>query len=363
MRFVDAYYDFSPIQKDFIMLVQHLTSIQKEIKSDFSINLIPYFEAKGQCLESIRLSHYKEITDDLIKSKVTFKYHKGDTLYSVYNLFSRCSVEFTENKDFVLKVSIIDDVLPLFYINKLEEGHFKDNKLIKELFQLGYPEYDKYISYYPKTYIEFKESQTKKLFEKLLQYRRLKKYTYEFSKDELYLMLGYGYLQDKKTLSHQEQIFQIVGQEFVQTAYKGTNGWKNLRALLNKWLKEIDNNEGIGISITKSGKNYFTTRGRPIRSILIRVEYENELISLTEEQQRAFKYLSPYGLSEKQRFKIVLNFDYKTIVNRITSNLVAKRDSHNNRYFGELKRADHRKIENVPGFLYGIVFEYGKRNK
>ncbi|WP_421805729.1 hypothetical protein [Flagellimonas sp.] len=361
MRFVDAYCDFSPIQKDFIMLVQHITSKQKEIKSSFTINLRPYFEAKEVKLESIRRHHFKELTDDLMKSKVTFKYHKGDTLFSVYNLFSKCSVDYTGNKEFVLSVTIIDDVLPLFYINKLEEGHFKENRLVKELFQKSYPDFDKYISYYPRTFIEFKESQTKKLFEKLLAYRRFKKYTYEFSKDELYLMLGYGYLRDKNEGEMQEQIFQLVGQELVQTSYVGVNGWKNLRQKLNKWLKEISDNKDTGLTIIQNRKNYFSTRGRPIRSVIIQVVFDENTISLSPEQEKAFEWLKPYGLSDKQKFKIVTDFDFKTIVARMKHFIVAKSDNYNRRYYGDNRTPDDKKIENVPGFVYGIVFGYGKR--
>ena len=361
MRFVDAYCDFSPIQKDFLMLIQHITSKQREIKSNFTIDLKPYFSAKEIKLSSIRQHHFKELTDDLMNSKVTFKYHKGDTLYSVYNLFSKCSVDYSGNNNFSLNVSIIDDVLPLFYINKLEEGHFKDNRLVKELFQESYPEYDKYISYYPKTFIKFKESQTKKLFEKLLAYRRLRKYTYEFSKDELYLMLGYGYLRDKKGQKLQKEMFQIVGQELIQTSYQGVNGWKNLRQKLNKWLREISNNKDTGLIIIKNGKNHFSTRGRPIRSIIIEVVFEGDCATLDEQQEKAFEYLKRYGLSDKQKMKIVTDYDYKTITKRIGQMIVAKSDRYGKRYYGDNRTPDDRKIENLPGFIYGIVFEYGKR--
>jgi hypothetical protein len=174
-------------------------------------------------------------------------------------------------------------------------------------------------------------------------------------------MLGYGYLRDKPKQNVQQQIFQIVGQEFVQTAYKGTDGWKNLRSLLNKWLKEISDKKDIGITIQPKGKNYFTTRGRPVRSILIQVEYEDELITLSFEQQKAYDYLAGYGLSERQRFKIICDFDFRTITNRITNGIVAKTDHYGNRYYGEYKRPDHRKIENVPGYIYGVIFGYGKK--
>ncbi|AWX44834.1 hypothetical protein HME9304_01839 [Flagellimonas maritima] len=356
MRFVDAYCDFTPLQKDFIMLVQHKTSKQKEIVSDFTIDLKPYFLAKGLKLDSIRQIHYKEVTDDLMKSKVTFKYLKGDSLYSVYNLFRKCKV----NQNLSLEISIIDDVLPLFYINKLEEGHFQGNRLVKELFQQSYPEYDKYISYYPKTYVNFRESQTKKLFEKLLQFRRLKNYTYEFAKDEIYLLLGYGYLRDKSEESLQQQIFQIMDQEFVQTSYKGINGWKNLRSKLNKWLKEISENKETGIKVLKSGNNYFTTKGRPIRSIFIQVEFDQDLMVLTAEQQKSIEFLKRYELSSKQKFKIVCDFDYKTIVSRINNMIIAMNDK-GNRYFGDKRTPNYNRIQNVPGFVYGIIFNYGKK--
>lgn len=357
MRFVDAFYDFTPVQKDFIMLVQHMTNKQKEVMSDLSIDLKPYFLAKGLKLEAVRKNHYKELTDDLLESKVTFKYLKGDKLYSIYNLFSKCTV----NQSFMLEVTIVDEVLPLFYINKLEEGHFQDNKLVKELFQQSYPNYDQYISYYPLTYIEFRESQTKKLFEKLLQFRKLKQHTYEFTKDELYLILGYGYLKDKSDEHKQRNIFKIVEQEFIQTSYRGSEGWKSLRRLLNKWLKNISEKTDTGIKVIPKGKNYFTTRGKPIRSILVYVEYEGDLISLSESQKEAYEFLSYYGLSQKQAFQIVGHFELRIIKSKVRDMIVAKNDHQGNRYYGEYQRADHRKIENVPGFIYGVVFGYGNK--
>lgn len=360
MRFVDAYCDFSPIQKDLIMLVQYMTGKQNEIRNNFTINLKPYFVAKGIKLEFIRQHHFRELTDDLMKSRVTFKYHKGDTLYSVHNLFSKCSVDYIGNNEYVLNVSILDDVLPLFYINKLEEGHFKDNRLVKELFQRSFPDFDNYISYYPKTFIEFKESQTKRLFEKLLQYRRMKRFTYEFSKDELYLMLGYGYLRDKKEDDMQGQIFKLFGQELVQTSYQGVDGWKNLRQKLNKWLKEISDNKETGITVLPNGRNYFSTRGRPIRSIIVQVVFDDAL-TLNEEQQKSMEFLKPYGLSAKQKFRIVNDFDHKAISKRIREMIVSKRDDFGKKYYGDNRSPDDTKIENVPGFVYGVVFEYGKK--
>lgn len=357
MRFVDAYYNFSPIQKDFIMLVQQMTDKKKVLESEFNIDLKPYFKSKGVELSNIRHQHYQELTDDLMKSKVTFKYHKGDTLYLHQNLFNRCKV----TKDFILQVKIIDDVLPLFYINKLEEGHFRDTQLVKELFQQSYPEYDKYVYYHSDTYVEFKESSTKKLFEKLLQYRKLEKFTFEFTKDELYLLLGYGFLRDKPADPSSPQIFNIIQQEFVQIAYKGSKGWKSLRPLLNKWLKQINDSQKSGLKIKTVRGNFFYTMGRPIRSIFISVEYLKEQSELTNDQQKAFEFLKPYGLSVKQKFRIITDFDYQTILRLLTKGIVAKRDASGNRYYGEYNRPDHRKIDNVPGYVYGVIFGYGKR--
>ena len=357
MRFVDAYYSFTPTQRDFIMLVQDKTSKQKTIKSDFTIDLKPYFEAKGLKLSDVRHGHFTNLTSDLLESKVTFKYRKGDRLYSHYNLFKRCTV----NKDFSLDVSIIDDVLPLFYINKLEEGHFKDNRLIREAFEASYPEYDTYVAYLPETFIDFKESSTKKLFTKLLQYRKLKKYRYEFSKEELYLMLGYGHLVDVKDEDIQTNIFNLVMQEFVQTKYKGVEGWKTLRKKLNQWLKEISDHKDSGIKIKTIKSNYFATEGRPVRSIFIDVEYDDELVNLSDDQKKGYDILIGYGLSNNQARKIVSDFKTSEISGRIRERIVAKRDHHGNKYYGEYQRHDHRKIDNVPGYIYGIVFGYGKQ--
>lgn len=101
----------------------------------------------------------------------------------------------------------------MFYINKLEGGHFKDNRLIREAFEASYP----YVAYLPGTFIDFKESSTKKLFTKPLQGRKLKKYRYEFGKDELYLMPGYDHLTDVNDEDIQTNIFNLVKQEFTPT--------------------------------------------------------------------------------------------------------------------------------------------------
>lgn len=354
MRFVDAYHNFTPIQKDFIMLVQHMTSKMEKIQSHFTIDLKPYFKAKGIKLSDVRHQHYQEVTANLLESKVMFKYLKGDKLFVHQNLFNRCIV----TKDFFLEVIIIDDVLPLFYINQLREGHFRDNRLVKELFQQSYPNYDNYISYHPKTYTDFRESQNKRLFEKLLQFKKLKKYTFEFTKNELYLLLGYGYIKETPANESEPDIFGFVHQEFIQTNYKGPKGWRSLRPLLNKWLKQISDHKDSGFKVMPTKDNYFTTQGRPIRSIYIKVVYDSD-INLTHEQELALQYLKPYGLSDKQSFKIVLKFDFSTIKERISKSIVAKKDHYGNRYYGEYVRPDHRQIENLPGYIYGVVFQFG----
>lgn len=351
VRFVDANYNFTPVQRDFIMMVQYKTNKQPIIKNDFKIDLKPYFEAKGVSIENVRANHYKSLCDDLLSAKVGFQYFKGNTLYSYYNLFSHCSV----NNDLILSVSIIDDVLPLFYINKLKEGHFKGNKLVKELFEQSFPEYDNYVAYLPKTFIDFEESSTKKLFEKLLQYRKLKTYVYEFTKDELYHLLGYGHFVEKELVNNQQRIFDIAEFEFKQTKYVGVQGWKNFSKQLNIWLKDISEHKDSSIKIIKKGNKYFKTKGRPIRSIIIEVVYDNVSEDLTEHQIEAFKYLEKYELSEKQKYVIVKKFPIHQIKAKIAEYVVPLKDANGN-YFGEYKRADYRKIENVPGFVYSIFF-------
>lgn len=352
VRFVDAFYDFSPIQRDFIMMVQYKTNKQPSIKNDFEIDLKPYLKAKGLPIENVRSSHYKDLCNDLLSAKVGFQYFKGSTLYTYYNLFSRCSVD----AELKLSVSIVDDVLPLFYINKLKEGHFKENKLVKELFEKSYPEYDNYVAYLPKTFIDFEESSTKKLFEKLLQYRKLKTHTYEFTKNELYHLLGYGHFIEKELVDGQQRIFDIAEYEFKQIKYKGVDGWKNLSKKLNKWLETISDHPDSSIKVVKKGKNYFKSFGRPIRTIKIEVLYDNANENLEMEQMEAFNYLEKYRLSEKQKYAIVKNFSYQEIKDIIDENVVALKDSNGKQYFGEYKRSDYRKIDNIAGFIYSIFF-------
>jgi len=355
VRFVDAYYDFTPVQRDFIMLIHQLTNDRSHIKNTFTIDLKPYFKTKGLDIKDIRFKHYSDLCEDLLNSKVSFKYFSRNTLYSHHNLFSRCSI----NQDFILEVEIIDDVLPLFYLNKLEHGHFKDNRLIKTLFAQSLQEHDHYVAYLPKTYIDFGEKSVKKLFEKLLQYRMLGDYTYDFGKGELYFLLGYGYFKDKTPETGQISVFEIIEQEFIETRYKGTEGWKNLRGYLNKWLAEISNHEKSGITIVKQGKNYFKTQGRPIRNIFIKVIYDKFLGSLSEDQKKIYNFLKTYELSEKQILRIISDFPLKDIKKRVHEYVVKKSDHKGDSYYGEFKRSDHRKIGNVPGYIYGVVFQYG----
>ncbi len=351
LRFVEAHYDFSPIQRDFLMMVQYKTDKQSKIKSDFKINLKPYFKSKGISLANVRLNHYKDICNDLMATKVGFQYFKGSTLYRYFNIFSSCSVD----EDFVLSVSIIDDVLPLFYINKLNEGHFKENKLIKELFENSYPEHDNYVSYYPKTFIDFEESSTKKLFQRLLQYKYRKNHTYEFTKNEMYLLLGYGYFVEKEIADGQQNIFDIKEMEFKQVKYAGVAGWKNFAKQLNKWLKIISDHKGSFMTIKQIGGEgkYYKTKGRPIRNIIIEVDFDDDLDKYSDDELEAYEILKPFGLTSNQVEKIINTFPLKIIKKILQENIVKKRDK-DTLYYGEYKRSDHRRIENIGGFVYNL---------
>jgi hypothetical protein len=354
VRFVDAHYDLTPTQQDFIMLVQLETNRQTtEVKTDFKIDLKTYFKNKGTSLEDIRSSHYKTITDDLLNSKISFQYFKGTTMYASYNIFKSCIV----SSDLILTVSIVEDVLPLFYINKLKEGHFENNKLVKSLFEKSQPEFDKYVSYSPETYVDFKESSTKRLFQKLLQFKTVGKYNFNFTKEELYILLGYGEYIEKNDPEGQQEIFDIQKYEFIQNKYKGSSGWKDLSKLLKVWLKTISDHKDSEIKVLLQGKNYYKTSGRPIRNISIKVEYDDLKTKLSEEQTISFNNLVKFKLTEKQRYKIAKNFTIAEIKEKINSNIVAKKDNKGNKYFGELKKGNYPKIENVPGYVYSLFFK------
>ncbi len=354
MRFVDAIYNFTPVQEDFIMLVQKQMTKSSKVETDFKIDLKPYLEGKGLTLKNIRYSQYNKLSKELLESKVSFKFLKGDKLFVHYNLFKKASVD----QDFVLEVGIIEDVLPLFYINKLKEGHFKDNKLILELFEASFPEYDTYVAIPPKTFIEFEEAPVKKLYRKLLQYRKKKKHTFEFTKDELYHVMGLGHIEDIQ----EDNLLGIPKQLFVQDHYKGTNGWKNLSKKLNVWLKDISEHPKSGLSIVQS-KKYYKTEGRPIRRIFVEVVYDEEMQKLTIKQQKVFSELNNYGLSVKQKYNIMSDFELDQIIPAIRAKVLKMKDPITKKsYYGEYERADYRKIENVPGYIYGVVFKYGLKN-
>ena len=363
VRFVNAHYDFTAVQRDFIMLIQKETFKREKIVSSFKIDLKSYFKAKKLDLKSARHGYYNELCTDLLQSKISFKYFTGNKSFSHHNLFSHCFVDF----ELFLHVYIIDQALPLFYINKLEQGHFKDNQLVKSLFEQSYPEIDLYVAINPKTYIDFEESLTKKLYEKLSQFRsdkfRTKKtYEYNFGKDELYLLLGYGHLQEKEEeAGAQKKIFDLKEHEFIPTKYIGNEGWKNLRKRLNKGLKEISLHKGSGFTVIKTGSSFFKTKGRPIRTISITVEYDDRLSSLEGDQKAAYDFLEKYGLSEKQILNIVSEFPLEQVKERVHNRVVKTRDPHDKPCYGEYQKAGYPKINNVPGYIYGVVFEYGKK--
>ena len=354
MRFVDAIYNFTPVQEDFILLVQKQMTKSKNIRTNFTIDLKPYLEGKGLDLKNIRYSHYDKLSKELLESQVSFKFLKGDKLFVHYNLFKKASVD----KDFILDIGIIEDVLPLFYINKLKEGHFKDSKLILELFEASFPEYDTYVAIPPNTFIEFEEAPVKKLYKKLLQYRKKKEHTFEFAKDEIYHIMGFGHIEDVE----EENLLGIPKQVFVQDYYKGINGWKNLSKNFNKWLIKISEHKRSGLSVVPSGSKYYTTKGRPIRSSFVHVKYDKEMQELTLEQQKVFIELGKFGLSDKQRYNIMKDFELDQIIPSIREYVVKmKEPSTNETYYGEYKRSDYRKIENEPGYIYGVVFKYGTK--
>ncbi|MCG8208162.1 replication initiation protein [Tenacibaculum finnmarkense] len=349
LRFVDARYNFTAIQQDFIMLVQACVNRNRNnaVKNDFKIDLKPYFKLKGISLEDIRSSHYRAICEDLIKASIGFQYFKTDTLFTFYSLFKSCSVTV----DLFLEVSIIDDVLPLFYIKKLKEGHFQNNKLVKRLFDEKNTEFDKYISYLPETYIQFKKSSTKRLFQKLLQYRSLGKRTFNFTKDELYLLLGYG---EYVLIDDQENVFKIKEYKFVQTKFEGVNGWKNVSKNLKIWLQEIHENEDSEIKISLQNKKLFKITGRPVRDIQINVVYDDIKGNLTEEQSKMYIYLQRYKLSPKQRYSIIKNYNNDEILAKLKEYIISMSNARKEQYFGEYKRQDYRKISNIAGYVYTL---------
>lgn len=356
IRFVDAIYNFTPLQEDFILLIQAQMSKSDKIRTDFVIDLKSYLKSKGLVIENTRSSHYNKLCKELGVSLVSFKYLKGDSRFVSYPLFKKIEVD----QDYFLKVDINEQVLPLFYINKMKKEHIQDNKLVLELFKGSYPEYDKYVALEPQTFVNFKETPIKRLYKKLLQYRKLKKYNYEFTKDELYSLLGFAEILESET----EDIFGLKKQEIVQTKYKGSDGWKNLRPNLNKWLGAISDNEKSGLKITKKGKLYFTTKGRPIRSIFIDVVYDSHVEQYSEEQLNYVKLLKEtYKLSDKQVYNIIKDNELESIEPKLREYLIRMKDpSSKKQWFGQRKKKHYDRIDNLPGYVYGVVFGYGKNS-
>ncbi|MFL0096053.1 hypothetical protein [Tenacibaculum maritimum] len=357
IRFVDAIYNFTPLQEDFILLIQAQMIKSDKIRTDFVIDIKSYLKSKGLVIENTRSNHYNKLCKELGVSLVSFKYLKGDSRFVSYPLFKKIEV----NQDYFLKVAINEQVLPLFYINKMKKEHIQDNKLVLELFKGSYPEYDKYVALEPQTFVNFKETPIKRLYKKLLQYKKLKKYTYEFTKNELYSLMGFAEILESET----EDIFGLKKQEIVQTKYKGSDGWKNLRPNLNKWLGVISDNEKSGLKIIKKGKVYFTTKGRPIRSIFIDVVYDNHIEQYSEEQLSCVKLLKEtYMLSDKQVYNIIKDNELNSIEPKLREYIIRMKDPRSQKkYLGQRKKPHHDKIDNVPGYVYGVVFGYGKSYK
>ncbi|MCG8226404.1 replication initiation protein [Tenacibaculum finnmarkense] len=355
LRFVEAHYNFTAIQQDFIMLVQAKANEYRNnpIKNDFKINLKPYFQMKKISLKNIRPNDYKSMCEDLIKASIGFQYFKSDTSITFFSLFKSCSI----TTDLFLNVSINDDVLPLFFIKKLEENHFIENKFVKEIFSENNNNnnFDKYVAFLPETYVDFKNAGTKRLFQKLLQYKSLGKKTFNFNKDELYLLLGYGSYNEVLLDDKQKKIFDNIKKyEFIQNKFKGVNGWKNVSKNLKKWLAEINDNENSEISISLQNGNLFKVTGKPVRDIQIKVVYDDIKKNLTDEQEVLYVYIQKYKLSPKQRYYIVKNFEEKEIKLKINDNIVVMKNQKGNKYFGEKKRADFRKIDNIAGYVFNL---------
>lgn len=352
VRFIEACYNFTPTQHDLLTLIHRQCGKKNKIVSDFKIDLKEYFITKGISIKNLRYSRYKSISDDLMNANVAFKYFSHDKLYTRYNLFDNCTLD----RNFILNVTITDNVLPLFYINKLSDKHFKDKKLIKSLFEKSTDKNDFYVGYPPKTYIDFDDVIAKTLFKKLLQYRNKEKHTFNFSKEDLYILLGFMDVREVE----EDNLFNLKKQELIPIKYIGREGWKNLRPLLNKALKEIDQKEETKISIKKTKNNYFLTEGRPIRNITIEVTYKKQHLELSTEQKKSFDRIKKYGLSGNQILKIVEKYNYNEINTRLIENVTIVRNS-GRRYYANNKSPGLNEIENIQGFIYSYVFGFGKK--
>ncbi|PCI96054.1 MAG: hypothetical protein COB15_11445 [Flavobacteriales bacterium] len=349
-RFTEAYYDFTPTQRDIVALLQKEANYSEDLNRSFKVDLKPYFEAKEIDVSGVRRKSIETIVEAIMSINVSFQPIKGGIL--AINLIEKVHLD----KDFNLKVLITESALPLFYLNKIT---LKDNVTNEdEIPYLIEEEKDiKYIGYLPSVFVSFKSFPVKRLYELLLQYKTLQKHTFVFSKYELYLWLGFATLKEKQ----KDQLFLIRTYEVVENKYKGTEGWKSLNKILNKWLGEINDNEFSGVKILLNGKKYFTTKGRPVNKITIDIEYDSDIINLSEDKKISYTYLKKYNLSDKQIFKIVTKFSSEEIKKKVTHLVTVKKDHNNKIYFAQLQKPNHDKIHNVSGFVYSVVFKLGAK--
>lgn len=362
MRFVNATHNFTPLQEDFIFLIQGEMGKAKKIKTSVKIDLRDYINSKGLDIKKIRSRKYDILCKELLHSIVSFKYFEYSSLVH-YNLFKSMSV-----KDFYLHAEIIEEVAPLFYINSLKQNHFLDSvkgkKLSLPLFEESYDKFDTYSSLDQNVFLfGLKQSEEKVLYRKIISKRHKGKYKFEITKEEIYMLLGCGSFEE---IEKTEDIFGVKRKDFIITKYKENSGWQNLRRKIDKWLKTINDHpdSGITFELNEKGNGFLTLKGRPTKYFYVTAIYDS-VIEFNEEQNKySDRLINHYKLSKKQAFNIVRDFSLEDIASRIKENLEVRKDRISKKEYYVSRKAvkePKQKINNIARYIYGFVFEYNKK--
>lgn len=363
MRFVNAIHNFTPLQEDFIFLIQRETGKSNQINTSVTIDLKDYIKSKGLNIKDVRSEHYNRLCKELLNSIVSFKYFESSSLVH-YNLFKSMRVE-----DFVLYAEIIEEVVPLFYINALKQNHFLEDKtgskLSIELFEKSYPEYDKYVSMKQDVFlVDLKQSEEKALYRKIISERHQGNHRLKITKEELYYLLGCGSYRE---IPNTEDIFGINKREFVVTSYEGSTGWNNLRRKIDKWLKSISDNpeSEINFKLNERGNGFLTLKGRPTKYVYIDVEYSKLNNEMSDTQKEHYsKLINVYKLSTKQAKNIIKDYTSEEIVDRIRTQIEPMKDPISKKHYFVVRNSQKNpktRIENLPGYVYGVVFGYNTK--
>lgn len=364
-RFTEAIYNFNPIQRELLGLIQQQIDHNKPIQRDFTINIKSFLEDKGLDVENHRLAYYENEFVKLRESGVVIKPLYGELSWASISLIEvvghgeddwELSIRLTETGAFLFylkePIKVSNDELPsgvtALLTGENESVYLTDQTLIKN-----------YTSVDQQVLNSLSSAHEKKLYELLCQYKNSSFKTYKVPLVRFKQLLG---LLEVVVEEKPNKLFQFEkSTKIVNEKYKGADGWNNLRKQINKWLVNIENNSRF--TFTRSGKSLFATQGRPVRNLVF--NFTHETIQPPADRIEVFTHLVEfYKLSRKQAIEVVNKFSDRVITEKIKNNLTRVRsDRHNPRskmiYVTYINKRQET-VDNVPGFIYAVLFKLGK---